>query len=61
MMRITSHEGDQWQFLQRVDTGVSPQRLHVVVRTDEEGIPVLEYGEYPFDLPLHNVQIWELQ
>ena len=61
MVRITSHEGDRWQFLERVDTGVSPHRLHVVVRTDEEGIPVLEYGEHPFDLPLHNVQIWEKQ
>ena len=60
-VRITSHEGDQWQFLERVDTGVSPHRLHVVVKTDSEGIPVLEYGEYPFDLPLHNVQIWEKQ
>ena len=60
-VRITSHEGDQWQFLERVDTGVSPPLLHVVVKTDTEGIPVLEYGEYPFDLPLHNVQIWEKQ
>ena len=34
-------------------TGVSPHRLHVVVRTDEEGIPV--------DLPLHNVRIWQKQ
>ena len=60
-VRITSHEGDDWQFLERVDTSVSPHRLHVVVRTDSDGLSVLEYGEYPFDLPLHNVQIWEKQ
>ena len=60
-VRITSKEGDQWQFLERVDTSVSPHRIYVVVTVDDNGIPTLAYGEYPFDLPGHNVQIWEKQ
>ena len=60
-VKIVTHEGDRWQFLERVDTSVSPHRLYVVVTVDENGTPTLEYGEYPFDLPRHNVQIWEKQ
>ena len=60
-VRITSNEGDQWQFLERVDTSVSPHRIYVVVTVDGNGLPTLAYGEYPFDLPGHNVQIWEKQ
>ena len=59
--KITSHDGDQWQFLERVDTSVFPHQLHVVVTVDDNGLPTLAYGEYPFDLPKHNVQIWEKQ
>ena len=60
-IRITTSSGDQWQFLERVDTSVPPHRLYVVVTVDDDGLPTLEYGEYPFDLPKHNVQIWEKQ
>ena len=60
-VKITSHEGDTWQFLERVDTSASPHQLFVVVTVDDNGLPVLEYGKYPFDLPRHNVQIWEKQ
>ena len=60
-VKIASHEGDKWQFLERVDTSVSPHRLYVVVTVDDNGLPTLAYGEYPFDLPRHNVQIWEKQ
>ena len=60
-VRITSNEGDQWQFLERVDTSVSPHRIYVIVTVDDDGLPTLEYGEYPFNLPRHNVQIWEKQ
>ena len=60
-IRVTTASGDQWQFLERVDTSVSPHRLYVVVTVDDNGQPTLEYGEYPFDLPKHNVQIWEKQ
>ena len=60
-VRITTHKGDQWQFLERVDTSVSPHRLYVVVTVDENGLPTLAYGEYPFGLPGHNVQTWEKQ
>ncbi len=60
-IRVTTASGDQWQFLERVDTSVSPHRLYVVVTVDDNGIPTLTYGEYPFDLPGHNVQIWEKQ
>lgn len=60
-VKITSSEGDQWQFLERVDTSVSPHQIYVVVTVDDNGIPTLEYGKYPFDLPRHNVQIWEKQ
>ena len=56
---IESEGGDKWQFLERVDTSVSPHRLYVVVVVDESGIPVLAYGESPFSLPRHNVQVWE--
>lgn len=60
-IRLITAEGDRWQFLERVDTSVSPHQLHAVVTVDENGIPILEYGEYPFDLPKYNVQIWEKQ
>ena len=60
-IRVTTSSGDQWQFLERVDTSVSPHRLYVVVTVDDNGLPTLAYGEYPFGLPRHNVQIWEKQ
>ena len=60
-IRLITAEEERWQFLERVDTSVSPHQLHIVVTVDENGIPILEYGEYPFDLPKHNVQIWEKQ
>ncbi len=60
-IRVTTASGDQWQFLERVDTSTSPHRLYVVVTVDDSGLPTLAYGEYPFDLPNHNVQIWEKQ
>ena len=60
-VRITTHDGARWQFLERVDTSVSPHRLYVVVTVDDNGLPTLAYGEYPFGLPRHNVQIWEKQ
>ena len=60
-IRVTTASGDQWQFLERVDTSVSPHQLYVVVAVDDKGMPTLAYGEYPFDLPGHNVQIWEKQ
>ncbi len=60
-IRITTSSGAQWQFLERVDTSVTPHRLYVVVAVDDDGVPILEYGEYPFDLPSHNFQIWEKQ
>ncbi len=60
-IQVTTSSGDQWQFLERVDTSVSPHRLYVVVTVDDNGLPTLAYGEYPFDLPKHNVQIWEKQ
>jgi len=60
-VRITTGDGTQWQFLERVDTSVTPPLLYVVVTVDADGLPTLEYGEYPFDLPKHNVQIWARQ
>ena len=60
-IRVTTSSGDQLQFLERVDTSVSPHRLYIVVTVNDNGLPTLEYGEYPFDLPRHNVQIWEKQ
>ena len=59
--KITTADGDKWQFIERVDTSPSPHRLYVVVTVDDNGLPTLEYAEYPFDLPKHNVQIWEKQ
>ena len=58
-VKITTHDGLELQFLERVDTGVSPHRLHVVIKTGAGGLPVLEYARSPFNLPGHNVQIWE--
>lgn len=60
-IRLITAESDRWQFLERIDTSVIPHQLHVVVTVDDNGIPLLEYGTYPFDLPRHNVQIWEKQ
>lgn len=59
--KITTSNGDQLQFLERVDTSVIPHQIHAVFTVDDNGIPLLEYGEYPFDLPRHNLQIWEKQ
>ena len=60
-VNITVDDGTQFLLLERVDTNVTPHQLHLVVRTDESGLALLEYGEYPFDLPWHDVQVWELQ
>ncbi|MDE0300143.1 MAG: hypothetical protein OXN17_16025 [Candidatus Poribacteria bacterium] len=60
-VKITSHQGDTWQFLERVVTSVSPHQLVVVVTVDDNGFPILEYAEHPSALPRHNVQIWEKQ
>ena len=60
-VNITVDDGTQFLLLERVDTSVLPHQLHLVVRTDESGLALLEYGEYPFDLPWHDVQVWELQ
>lgn len=60
-VNITVDDSTQFLFLERVDTSVTPNQLHLVVRTDENGLALLEYGEYPFDLPWHDVQVWELQ
>ena len=60
-VNITVDDGTQFLLLERVDTSVSPHQLHLVVRTDENGLALLEYGESPFELPWHDVQVWELQ
>ena len=60
-VNITVDDGTQFLLLERVDTSVTPNQLHLVVRTAESGLALLEYGEYPFDLPWHDVQVWELQ
>ena len=60
-IRLITAEEDRWQFLERIDTSVTPHQLQVIVTVDENGIPILEYGEYPFDLPKYNMQIWEKQ
>ena len=60
-IRLITAEGDRWQFIERVDTSVTPHQLHAIVTVDENGIPILEYAEYPFALPKYNVQIWEKQ
>lgn len=60
-IRLITADGDRWQFLERLDTSVTPHQLYAVVTVDDNGIPILEYAEYPFDLPKYNVQIWEQQ
>lgn len=60
-VNITTNNGTQRLFLERVDTSVSPHQLHLVSRIDNNGRALPEYGEYPFDLPGHNVQVRELQ
>ncbi len=60
-VNITVDDGTQFLLLERVDTSVSPHQLHLVVRMAESGLALLEYGEYPFELPWHDVQVWELQ
>ena len=58
---ITTADGSQLTFLERVDTSVSPHQLHIVWKLADDGSPSLAYGEYPFDVPGHDVQIWEKQ
>ncbi len=58
-VNIITHDGTQLMFLERVDTSVKPHRLHLVFKTDTDGTPLLEYGEFPFDIPHHDVHIWE--
>ncbi len=58
---ITRADDSQLKFLQWVDMRVSPEQLHVIFRTDAEGVPLLEYGTEPFDAPEHDVQVWEKQ
>ena len=60
-VNITVDDGTQFLLLERVDTSVTPHQLHLVVKTDDSGLALLEYGEYPFDLPGHDVQVWELR
>lgn len=60
-IRLITAEGEKWQFLERVDTSVTPHQLHAIITVDDDGIPILEYGEYPFDLQRYNVQVWEKQ
>ena len=60
-VNITVDDGTQFLLLERVNTSVSPHQLHLIVKTDDTGLALLEYGEYPFDLPGHDVQIWELK
>ncbi|RKU29965.1 hypothetical protein C6497_05170 [Candidatus Poribacteria bacterium] len=60
-IRLITADGDRWQFLERIDTSVTPHQLYAVVTVDGNGIPILEYAKYPFDLPRYNVQIWEKQ
>ena len=60
-VNVTVDDGTQFLLLERVNTSVSPHQLHLVVKTDDTGLALLEYGEYPFDLPGYDVQVWELQ
>ena len=56
---VTTADGLQLMFLERVDTSVSPHQLHIVWKLTDDGSLSLAYGEYPFDGPGHDVQIWE--
>ncbi len=58
---ITTDDDSQLMFLERVDTSVSPHQLHIVWKLTDDGSLSLVYGEYPFDVPGHDVQIWEKQ
>ncbi len=60
-VNITVDDGTQFLLLERVNTSVSPHQLHLIVKTDDTGLALLEYGEYPFDPPGHDVQVWELK
>ena len=60
-VNVTVDDGTQFLLLERVNTSVSPHQLHLVVKTADSGLALLEYGEYPFDLPGHDVQVWELR
>ena len=58
---VKTADGLQLMFLERVDTSVSPHQLHIVWKLTDDGSLSLAYGEYPFDVPEHDVQIWEKQ
>ena len=61
MGHITLADDSQLKFLQWVDMNASPVQLHIILRTDANGEPLLEYGTYPFAWPEHDVQVWEQQ
>ena len=58
---VTTADGLELVFLERVDTSVSPHQLHIVWKVTDDGSLLLAYPEYPFKVPGHNVQIWEKQ
>lgn len=58
---VTTADGLQLVFLERVDTSVSPHQLHIVWQVTDGGSLLLAYPESPFNVPAHDVQIWEKQ
>ncbi len=61
MGHVMLADDSRFKFLEWVDMSVSPMQLHIIFRTDAEGVPLLEYGTEPFDAPGHDVQVWERQ
>ena len=60
-VKITTADDIQLQFLERVDTSVSPNQLHLIFTVDDNGANTPNYAQYPFDSPNYDVQIWEKQ
>ncbi len=60
-VKITTADDVQLQFLERVDTSVSPNQLHLIFTLDDSGAPTPNYAQYPFDSPNYDVHVWEKQ
>lgn len=60
-VNITTPDNLHLMFLERVDTSVSPHQLHLVWRITDDHQFMPAYGEYPFEVPGHDVQVWEKQ
>jgi hypothetical protein len=58
-VNINFANGFQLRLLERVIDSVTPKKLYVVTKTNEDGSAISEYStDHPFDPPNHDINIW---